>query len=77
MDIYREVISMVRCPACDEEIYWVIVRGKVFSIPFSLKDVDSEKAGYLKYNTIFAVYCPKCFQKLNIRDYQELIRFLK
>ncbi len=68
---------MVKCPACGEEIYWVIVRGKVFSIPFSLRDVDSEKAEFLKYNIIFAAYCPKCFQKLNIRNYQELIEFLK
>jgi len=68
---------VVKCPACDEEIYWVIVKGKVFSIPFSLRDVDSEKAEFLKYNTIFAVYCPKCFQKLSIRNYQELIGFLK
>mgnify|MGYP000338941218 CR=1 FL=1 len=43
---------MPRCPICGEEIYWVIVKGKVLAIPFSYTDVKSEKAEILKYNEI-------------------------
>jgi len=66
---------MPRCPVCGEEIYWVIVKGKVFAIPFSYADVKSEKAEFLRYNTVCNVYCPKCFGKLNMNSIEEIIAF--
>ncbi len=68
---------MPRCSVCGEEIYWVIVKGKVFVIPFSYTDVKSEKAGILKYNEIKEVRCPKCFGKLAINNFQELVFFFE
>ena len=66
---------MSKCPLCGEEIYWVIVKGRVFVVPFSYKDMKSELAEFLKYNTICGVCCPKCFRKLNIHSFEELIEF--
>ena len=66
---------MNRCPFCNQEIYWVIVKGAIFAVPFSYKDIQSEKAELLKYNEIKGVFCPKCFEKLNINTFQELIEF--
>jgi len=28
---------MSKCPLCGEEIYWVIVKGRVFAVPFHIK----------------------------------------
>jgi len=67
---------MSRCPLCGETIYWVIVKGRVFAIPFSYTDVKSEKAEFLRYNTVCGVYCPKCFGELNINNFEELVEFL-
>jgi len=66
---------MSKCPLCGEGIYWVIVKGRVFAVPFSYKDMKSELARFLKYNTICGVYCPKCFGKLNINNFEELVEF--
>ena len=66
---------MPRCLICSEEIYWVIVKGQVFAIPFSYTDVKSEKAEFLRYNTVCSVYCPKCFGKLNMNSVEEIIAF--
>ena len=68
---------MPKCPHCGEEIYWVIIKGKVFAVPFSYKDVESEKAELLKYNTIKEIYCPKCFQRLRIYSFEDLIKFFE
>ena len=68
---------MSKCPLCGEEIYWVIVKGKVFVIPFSYTDVKSEKAEILKYNEIKEVRCPKCFGKLAINNFEELVLFFE
>ena len=74
--IGRRVKEMVSCPACHQEVYWVIVKGKVFAIPFSYRDIQSEKAELLKYNEIKEVCCPKCFSKLNISSFEDLVEFL-
>ena len=66
---------MAKCPLCGENIYWVIVKGQVFAIPFSYTDVKSEKAEFLRYNTVCNVYCPKCFGKLNMNSVEEIIAF--
>jgi len=66
---------MSKCPLCGEEIYWVIVKGRVFAIPFSYTDVKSEKAEFLRYNTVCSVYRPKCFGKLNMNSIEEIIAF--
>jgi len=68
---------MPRCPACGEEIYWVIIKGKVFAIPFSYADVKSEKAEILKYNEIKEVRCPKCCGKIPINNFEELLLFFE
>jgi len=68
---------MVRCPVCGEEIYWVIVKGTVFAIPFSYTDVKTEKAEILKYNEIKEVRCPKCCGKLSINNFEELLLFFE
>ena len=75
MVIYREGDNMPKCPICSEEIYWVIVKGKVFVVPFSYTDIKSEKAELLKYNTVCGVYCPRCFGKLNMNSIGEIIAF--
>jgi len=67
---------MSKCPLCGEEIYWVIVKGRVFAVPFSYKDMKSELAEFLKYNTFRAVYCPYCFGELDISNFEELVKFL-
>ena len=67
---------MSKCPLCGKEIYWVIVKGRVFAVPFSYKDTESELARFLKYNTTCGMYCPKCFGKLNINKFEELVEFL-
>jgi len=68
---------MAKCPLCGENIYWVIVKGQVFAIPFSYTDVKSEKAEILKYNEIKEVRCPKCFGKLAINNFEELVFFFE
>jgi len=68
---------MPKCPVCGEEIYWVIVKGKVFAIPFSHSDAKSEKAEILKYNEIKEVRCPKCCGKLSINNFEELLLFFE
>ena len=68
---------MTKCPFCKKEIYWVIVKGKVFSIPFSYKDINSDRAKLLKYNEIQSVHCSKCFAPLKINNIKELIKFFE
>ena len=68
---------MPSCPVCGEEIYWVIVKGKVFSIPFFYADVKSEKAEILKYSEIKEVRCPKCCGKIPISNFEELLLFFE
>jgi len=68
---------MPKCPLCGENIYWVIVKGQVFAIPFSYTDVKSEKAEILKYNEIKEVRCPKCCSKLPINNFEELLLYLE
>ena len=68
---------MAKCPLCGENIYWVIVKGQVFAIPFSYTDMKSEKAEILKYNEIKEVRCPKCCGKLSINNFEELLLFFE
>lgn len=67
---------MAICPNCNQFIYWVIVKGKVFAIPFAYSDINSEKHELLKFNDFEEVRCPKCYGELPIKNIDELIKYL-